>query len=206
MKRREDAIILGVGTTRRKFRVTNNNPKDIVIKIPAFRYIANASGKLCKGTGNHKCLFNKGDKLEILCPETVKEESQATFFIHRSWNGKDMLMQRNFYHYAPLLDFIEECVLEFSVTKIGHYSIGYYEECVCVQPVPGMDLWIDIRLTLRDYQKKEEIQAKEREIENERRMIQNLLIDNAIELGDEGIDEPWGYGYSYHDSPYDGYD
>ena len=148
MKSREKAILLGIGTTRRKFDETNRNPVGMTVKIPSKKYQAKESGKLCRGRGNHKCLFNKGDTLNVLCPETVMEDGQATVFVHRERNGKDMLMQRDFNDYKDALEFKEECVLEFPVTKIGKLTYGNTDEFLCVQPVPGMNLWIDKRLVL----------------------------------------------------------
>ena len=148
MKKRDNAILLGIGTTRRKFVVTDSNPAGLRMKIPAMRYHAKKSGKLCRGYGNHKCLFNKGDTLNVLCPETVMEDGLATVLIHREWNGKDMLMQRNFNDYSSLLEFKEECVLEFPVVQVGHLSYGNCDEFLCIQPAPETNLWVDKKLTL----------------------------------------------------------
>lgn len=186
MSRRENAILLGIGTTRRKFHATNSNPVETYVEIPAMKYVANASGKLCKGFVNHKCLFNKGDTLEILCPETVMEDGHATFFIHRAWNGKDMLMQRYLNDYISLLEFKEECVLKFKVTQIGHFSFSRYEECVCIQPVPGTNLWIDKRLTLQPER------IENHEPEKEKITDPKLPTDNEFYFSNE-LDDVLGY-------------
>lgn len=191
MPRRENAILLGIGTTRRKFHITNPNPNEVHVRIPAMRYIANASGKLCRGNGNHKCLFNKGDTLEILCPEAVMEDGHATLFIHRAWNGKDMLMQRYLNDYKSLLDFKEECVLEFKVTQVGHFTYGGYDECVCIQPISGVNLWVDRRLAL---------ESESREIQNvdeEYVEVPNLLMNNEFYFDNE-FHDVWGFDYDYH--------
>ena len=148
MKKRDNAILLGIGTTRRKFVVTDSNPAGLRMKIPAMKYHAKKSGKLCRGYGNHKCLFNKGDTLNVLCPETVMEDGLATVLIHREWNGKDMLMQRNFNDYSSLLEFKEEYALEFPVVQVGRLSYGNCDEFLCIQPAPETNLWVDKKLTL----------------------------------------------------------
>ena len=149
MKRRDNAILLGIGTTRRKFLPTGANTAGLHTRIPAVRYLARESGKLCRGCGNHKCLFNKGDTLWVLCPETVMEgDDLATVLIHREWNGKDMLMQRNFHDYRDLLEYEGECGLDFPVVQVGRLTYGGSDEFLCVQPAQGTNLWVDRRLTL----------------------------------------------------------
>ena len=149
MKSRENAILLGLGTTRRKFEITNSNPVGMFVKVPSAKYLAKASGKLCKGRGNHKCLFSKGDTLNVLCPETATEDDgHVTVFVHREWNGKDMLVQRNFSDYKDSLEYKGDCVLEFPVKKVGYMTYGGYDEFVCTQPAQGTNLWIDKRLIL----------------------------------------------------------
>ena len=152
MQRRENAILAGVGTTRRKFVVSKDEKKkkkkkkktiimttettitieeeeekgrtdhreeeDLYVRVPAHRYMAIASGKLCKGKVNHKCLFSRDDTLDILCPDTVYMDSsssnnsngRATLFVHRSFKNRDILVQRNINTYMRLLCFMPKVV------------------------------------------------------------------------------------------------
>ena len=185
MKSRESAILLGIGTARRKFEVTNNNPVGLFVKVPAREYLAKASGKLCKGNGNHKCLFNKGDTLNVLCPETVMEDGQATVFVHRECNGKYMLMQRNFHDYKDRLEFKEERVLEFPVKKVGYMVYGGYDEFLCVQPAQGTNLWIDKRLILSC-----ELRDAKGSVVSACTQEQNLGIITQVEKEDPGTQGP----------------
>lgn len=191
MKRRENAILLGIGATRRKFYTTNSNPGEVYVKIPAIRYVANASGKLCRGNGNHKCLFNKGDNLEVLCPETVVDDGHAMLFVHRAWNGKDMLMQRYLSDYTHQLEFKEECVLEFKVTQVGHFTCGGFDDCVCIQPIPGTNLWIDKKLALQP----ENMKTQELKEENMVAVPEFPLFNGFFE---NEYENTWGYGYEYN--------
>ena len=112
MQRRENAILAGVGTTRRKFVVSKDEKKkkktkmttettitttttatttttttgegtehreeeDLYVRVPVHRYMATASGKLCKGKVNHKCLFSRDDTLDI-CALTLCTWTAAT--------------------------------------------------------------------------------------------------------------------------------
>ena len=158
MQRREYAILAGIGTTRRKFTVTKDEKKkkktapteegeeETYVRIPIHRYTATASGKLCKGKVNHKCLFSRDDTLDLLCPETVQDDGRATVFVHRAFKSRDILVQRNFDLYMKLLCFKAAGLAEFRVVCTGHAIFGECEECVCVQPVEGTNLWIDKRL------------------------------------------------------------
>ena len=156
MQRREYAILAGIGTTRRKFTVTKDEKKktapteegeeEMYVRIPIHRYTATASGKLCKGKVNHKCLFSRDDTLDLLCPETVQDDGRATVFVHRAFKSRDILVQRNFDLYMKLLCFKAAGLAEFRVVCTGHAMFGECEECVCVQPVAGTNLWIDKRL------------------------------------------------------------
>lgn len=186
MQRKESAILLGIGATIRKFYTTNSNPGEMYAKIPAIRYVAIASGKLCRGKGNHKCLFSKGDTIEVLCPETIMEDRLSTLFVHRALNNKDMLMQRYLSDYTPQLEFKEECVLKFKVTQIGHFTCGSYEECVCVQPIQGTNLWVDKRLVLE----LENTETKKPD-EEENGLGPELPTCN-------GFDDTWEYDYEHH--------
>lgn len=57
-------------------------------------------------------------------------------------------MQRNFHDYEDMLEFKEECVLEFPVVQVGNLVYGNTDEFYCIRPVPGMNLWVDKQLTL----------------------------------------------------------
>ena len=156
-RRREYAILAGIGTARRKFVITKDERKAntaasteegerMYVRVPVHRYIATASGKLCKGKVNHKCLFSRNDTLDLLCPETVQDDGQATVFVHRAFKNRDILAQRNINMYMRLLCFKAAGLAEFRVVYTGHAMFGECEECVCVQPVEGTNLWIDKRL------------------------------------------------------------
>ena len=202
MQRRENAILAGIGTTRRKFVVTKDERKkkttesttittttpppppttttieeanngdneeeeeDLYVCVPVHRYTATASGRLCKGKVNHKCLFSRDDTLDVLCPDTVHMDNsnnnsnnnnsndnnnnsrngRATVFVHRTFKSRDILVQRNINTYMGLLCFKAAGLAEFRVVSTGHAMFGECEECVCVQPVAGTNLWIDKRL------------------------------------------------------------
>ena len=141
---------MGLGTTRRKVEITSVSIGALRIKISAQRFLAKNSGKLCKGKVNHKCLFNKGDTLDLLCPETVQKDGRATVFVHRAYNGKNTLLQRNINEYSEFLIPTEVGEIEFPVTKIGRVIYGECEECYCIEPAPGSHLWIDKRLATQD--------------------------------------------------------
>lgn len=209
MKRRDNAILLGIGTTRRKFVPIDSNPVGLTVKIPARKYQAKESGKLCRGIGNHKCLFNKDDTLSILCPETVMDEDDlATVFIHREWNGKDMLMQRNFKDYINLLEFKEECVLEFPVLQIGCLTYGRRDEFLCIQPAPGTNLWVDKRLTLsceiaKTSEPGTETETQESKAAEDTGLKMEVEMNEGLSLYDE-INDNWEFdGYSLYSSFYE---
>ena len=152
MLRRESAILAGVGTTRRKFTVIdeatdmNGNVEVKYVRIPIHRYTTTGSGKLCQGTVNHKCLFNKDDTLDLLCPETVQSNGRATVLVHRAFKNREILVQRDIRTYMKLLCFKTAGLAEFRVVCTGRAMLGGCEECVCIQPVEGTYLWVDKRL------------------------------------------------------------
>ena len=154
MLRRESAILLGVGTTRRKFALTEETASkeeqkdEMYVCVPINRYVAIKSGKLCQGKVNHKCLFNKDDILDLLCPDTVQSDGRATLFVHREYMNRDILAQRNINTYMGALCFKAAGLAEFRVVHTGRAMLGEREECVCIQPVGGTNLWIDKRLVL----------------------------------------------------------
>lgn len=150
MQKEENAILLGIGTTKKKFFITNSNPGDMHVWVPAVRYVTKSADKQWQNRdrANHECLFNKGDTLEVLCPETVTEDEYATLIIHKACNGENILAQQRLGDYVHQLEFKEECVLKFKVAQVGHFTYGCYDECVCIQPVTGSNLWIDRWLTL----------------------------------------------------------
>ena len=152
MLRRESAILLGIGTTRRKFALSEETTSkgeqkdDMYVCVPINRYVAIKSGKLCQGKVNHKCLFNKDDTLDLLCPDTVQSDGRATVFVHREYMNRDILAQRNINIYMGALCFKAAGLAEFRVVHTGRAMLGEREECVCIQPVAGTNLWIDKRL------------------------------------------------------------
>ena len=72
-------------------------------------------------------------------------------FVHRSFKNRDILVQRNINTYMGLLCFKAAGLAEFRVVCTGHAMFGEREECVCVQPVAGTNLWIDKRLLVHTY-------------------------------------------------------
>lgn len=185
MQKKENAILLGIGATTRKFYTTNSDPGELYAKIPIIRYIANAPGKLCRGKGNYKRLFLKGDIVEVLCPETVMEDRLSTLFIHRLSSGKEMLMQRHLSDYTNQLEFKEECTLRYKVIQTGHFTCGSYEECVCIQPIPGSNLWVDKRLVV-EFEGTETKKPEEENAHAPELPAQNSLFNN-------NLDDSWGY-------------
>ena len=57
-------------------------------------------------------------------------------------------MQRDTRTHIRLLCFKSTDMAEFSVMYTRHAMLGEREECVCVQPVAGSNLWMDRRLVL----------------------------------------------------------
>ena len=177
-KRREDAILQGIGATRRKFVSPATDSPDWpgvphTISVPVHRYIATASGQMCQGNGNHRCLFRENDVVEVLFPNasSIKSESEnenrkrrgrkkltvrrrwrgggmgrVVMVVHRNFSKDDVLVQRDINMYSAMLCCREEVVVEYEVVKVGQSKIKERAWCYCISPIPGTSLWVDKRL------------------------------------------------------------
>ena len=157
LKRREDVILKDEGVARRK--ILDVVPEAVEppppppapgvglrVRLHAQRYVAIKSGPLCRGKGNKKCLFGKGDVVDVLCPANKSKDGKVMMVIHKSKRDKEFMRQRYLGDYEPCLSPKGEIECDFPVAKRGRLKLQGMVECYCVL-VAGKDyLWVDKRL------------------------------------------------------------
>lgn len=156
-RRREDVILEKEGVTRRKITDDENDLSLLLqksmlmaaglrVRIDVQRYVAVKSAPLCKGSKNKKCLFGKGDVVDVLCPDDIGEDGKAMVVVHKAKFNKEYMLQRCLSEYEGNLMAKERIECDFPVVKMGHLKLQSMVECYYLRITDEESLWIDKRL------------------------------------------------------------
>ena len=150
LKRREDVILEGEGVTRRKVSEDDvqqqQQPAEMYVRLQVQRYVAKRSAPLCKGTRNKKCLFGKGDVVDVLCPDSPSSEGKAMMLVHKARHNKEFMRQRTLADYEEHLEPKGKIKSDFLVLKKGHLKLQEMAECYSILVTGNTSLWVDKRL------------------------------------------------------------
>ena len=138
-KRRERTIISDVGAVMRKIGGVEECEKTITVTIR--KYVARNAVLLCKGTVNTKRLFVQGDEVEEVCP-CNNTSGKAFFIIRKATSKKAKMYCRAFSDVTPSIHFVEDTTKTFTANKRG-FTKSDSIECLCIEPIPGCELWVD---------------------------------------------------------------
>lgn len=147
-KRRERVIIRNIGGAMRKIEDVYLCGKDDEVTIIIRRYVAIGSVLLCKGGSNTKRLFVKKDIVEELLPCNDFEKSFV--IVYKTEGGKQWIHPRPLSELLPSLSYVNDTTRTFSVKKRG-VTKNDGIRCLCIEPLPGYELWIDEGLIINDF-------------------------------------------------------
>lgn len=156
-RRREDVILEKEGVTRRKITDDEDDlslllqksmlmTSGLRVRIDVQRYVAVKSAPLCKGSKNKKCLFGKGDVVDVLCPDDIGDDGKAMVVVHKAKFNKEYMLQRCLSEYEGNLMAKERIECDFPVIKMGHLKLQSMVECYYLRITDEESLWIDKRL------------------------------------------------------------
>lgn len=138
-KRRERVVISDLGGVMKKIV----DPEECrgTITLPIRKYIAKAAVLLCKGVVNTKRLFVLNDDVEEICPCT-NVSGKAFIVVRKAISRKAKMYYRTLNEILPFMKYVEDTTMTFAVTKRGFTKTDGIE-CLCIEPVPGSELWVD---------------------------------------------------------------